>query len=96
MNENLKLLLDRMMNDEALVAKLGASKSEDEAYAIASAAQDGFTKEEFVDAMNAVYRADNGADLSREDLARVSGGDDIIGATIAASALGAAAGAAAI
>ena len=76
MNENLKLFLEKLMDDEALAAKFGACKSEDEAYAIASAVQDGFTKEELVETMDAIYRANNSGDLSKEDLATVAGGVD--------------------
>ena len=100
MNETLKIFLQKLNEDEALAAKLGACKSEDEAYAVASAVQDGFTKEEFVALMNTVNQAYNDGDISREDLAKVGGGvdeTDIISATvtgtisIAATSAGAAA-----
>ena len=76
MNENLKLFLQRFYEDEALTARFGACKSEDEAYTLASSVQDGFTKEEFVETMSALNQAYNDGDISREDLAKVGGGAD--------------------
>ena len=74
MNKNLEALIEKLMSDKTLAEKLGACKSEDEAYAFVSTVQDGFTKEEFVEAMNAICQANNNDDISREDLANVAGG----------------------
>ena len=46
----------------------------DEAYTLASSIQPGFTKEEFVETMNAIKDAVS-EDLTDEDLAKSAGGD---------------------
>ena len=45
----------------------------DEAYAVASAVQDGFTKQEFVEVMQAI-NAQAANEISDDDLAQVAGG----------------------
>ena len=95
MNDNLKLFLQRFYEDEALAARLGACKSEDEAYTLASSVQDGFTKEEFVETMSALNHANNSGDLTKEDLRGIAGGLDeedtiiISSASISATTIGA-------
>ena len=100
MNGNIVKFLKQVEQDEALVAKLNAIKDPDEAYALAASVQDGFTKEEFVAAMEGIRNGE----LSDADLAKMSGGieDDVLmSASISASvsssvtSLSAAAGAAA-
>ncbi len=50
-------------------------KSPEEAYAIASSVQDGFTFEEFVDAMTKLRDSmSQNAELTDEDLAKAAGG----------------------
>ena len=70
MNESIVLFLQKVEKDEALAAKLSAIRSPDEAYALAASVQEGFTKEEFVTAMEGIRNGD----LSDADLARMSGG----------------------
>jgi len=70
MNESIVLFLQKVEKDEALAAKLSAIRSPDEAYALAASVQEGFTKEEFVAAMEGIRNGD----LSDADLARMSGG----------------------
>ena len=70
MNESIVLFLQKVEKDEALAAKLSAIRSPDEAYALAASVQEGFTKEEFVAAMDGIRNGD----LSDADLARMSGG----------------------
>ena len=80
-NENLKSFLDKLASDADLADKLSACKSADEAFAIASEVVGGFTKEEFVEAMTVVDKANHG-EISREDLSMVAGGDEIPCSTI--------------
>ena len=92
MNENIKAFLQKLSEDEALAAKFSALKDPEEAYAIASEAVGGFTKEEFVSAMEEVVKASMGSsgELSDEDLKKVAGGaeeeTDIVSCTVSASA----------
>jgi predicted ribosomally synthesized peptide with nif11-like leader len=76
MNKNLIAFSEKLVNDPELGEKMSACKSPDEAYAIASAVQDGFTKEEFVETMTEILNVAKGSELSREDLLKVSGGTD--------------------
>ena len=48
MNENFRLFFEKVAADPELQAKLSECKSPDEAYALASGIQEGFTKEEFI------------------------------------------------
>jgi predicted ribosomally synthesized peptide with nif11-like leader len=72
-NQNIVEFLKKIADDEELQAKMQKAANPDEAYAIASAVQDGFTKEEFVEAMQAL-NAQTSQELSDEDLAQVAGG----------------------
>ena len=74
MNENIKAFLEKMAADPELQAKFSQIKDPDEAYAVASSIQSGFTKEEFIESMKAIKDAAN-EDLTDEDLAKSAGGD---------------------
>ena len=73
MNEKIALFLQKVEKDETLVAKLSAIKNPDEAYALAASVQEGFTKEEFVAAMEGIHNGD----LTADDLEKLAGGVDI-------------------
>ena len=73
MNESIKLLLKKLSEDEALAAKFKDMKSPDEAYALAASVQEGFTKEEFVAAVEGIANGD----LSADDLEKLAGGVDV-------------------
>ena len=73
MNENIKLFLEKMAQDQELQKKFSALHDPDEAYALASSVQGGFTKEEFIETMTAVKEA-LGENLTDEDLAKSAGG----------------------
>jgi predicted ribosomally synthesized peptide with nif11-like leader len=75
MKEEIKLFLQKAAEDRELQQKLQACKTPEEAYAIASSVQDGFTFEEFTEAMAKLYEQ-AGAELSDEDLAKAAGGAD--------------------
>ena len=70
MNESIKLFLKNVQQDEELAAKFKDITNPDEAYALAASLQDGFTKEEFISAMEQL----NSGDLSKDDLAAMAGG----------------------
>lgn len=74
-NENLKAFVERMFKDEDLASRMAACKSPEEAYALASSEQEGFTFEEFTEAMTALRDAYS-QEISDEDLARAAGGVD--------------------
>ncbi|MBQ9612643.1 MAG: Nif11-like leader peptide family RiPP precursor [Lachnospiraceae bacterium] len=92
MNENIKVFLKKMAEDQELFGKMSACKNPDEAYAIASSVVGGFTKEEFISTMDKLDAAAKGSkELSDEDLKNIAGGDvDIdwadVGIGVAASA----------
>ena len=73
MNENIKVLLEKLSKDEATVAKLQAIKDPDEAYALVSSIQGGISKEEFIDTMKKIQAAAEG-ELSDEEVAAAAGG----------------------
>ena len=74
MNENMKKFLEKAAQDPELLAKMSAVQNPDEAYRLASALQDGFTKEEFITAMKELAAAND--DLSDADLKKFAGGID--------------------
>ncbi len=74
MNENIKLLLDKVSKDEALQAKFKDVKNPDEAYKVATSIQGGYTKDEFIAAMKDL-RSKASKDLSDDDLEKAAGGD---------------------
>ena len=73
MNEKIKLFLQKVEGDEALAAKMRDIKNPDEAYALAASVQDGFTKDEFVAAMEGIRTGD----LTPDDLEMLAGGIDV-------------------
>ena len=73
MNENIRLFLEKMAADQELQARFSQITDPDEAYAMASSVQSGFTKEEFIETMTAIREAMN-EDLSDEDMAKSAGG----------------------
>lgn len=74
MNEKLSAFLSKVVEDEALQAKFEELDNFDDAYELASSIQDGFSKEEFVKAMEAIRDAADD-DISDEDLAAIAGGE---------------------
>ena len=70
MNEKIKLFLKNVQQDEALAEKFKSITNPDEAYALAASLQDGFTKEEFISAMEQL----NSGDLSKDDLTAMASG----------------------
>ncbi len=74
MNENIVQFLKLVEKDNALAAKLSAMKDPEEAFALASSIQGGFTKEEFVEEMDRINRGE----ITEDDLAQLSGGGDTI------------------
>jgi len=80
MNEKIALFLKKIEGDEALAARFQGVKNPDEAYAIAASVQDGFTKEEFIAAMDAIRNNE----LSDADLESLAGGDadDVVGSIL--------------
>jgi len=74
MNENIVQFLKLVEKDNALAAKLSAMKDPEEAFALASSIQGGFTKEEFVEEMDRINRGE----INDDDLAQLSGGGDTI------------------
>jgi predicted ribosomally synthesized peptide with nif11-like leader len=72
-NENIIKFLEKVSTDEELLAKMQKATNPDEAYAIASSVQDGFTKEEFIEAMQEL-NAQTNQELSDDDLEQVAGG----------------------
>ncbi len=78
MNENLVKLLQMIADSDELQAQFGNLATLDEAYELASKLQQGFTKEEFLDAVKALNEAAD-EDISDEELAATAGGiDDVI------------------
>ena len=76
MNETIKAFLQKLAEDNELAAKFNACKTADEAFAVASGAAEGFTKEEFISAMEQFKASvENTGDLSDEDLSKFAGGD---------------------
>ena len=73
MNENLKILFEKLEKDEAALAKLKAVKDPDEAYALVSAIQGGYTKDEFLDVVKQIQGAADG-ELSDNEVAAAAGG----------------------
>ncbi len=77
MSENISLLFQKVQEDEALAEKFKSITNPDEAYALAASLQDGFTKEEFLSAMEQI----NSGELSDDDLAAMAGGSQLTDAT---------------
>ena len=77
MSENISLLFQKVQEDEALAEKFKSITNPDEAYALAASLQDGFTKKEFLSAMEQI----NSGELSDDDLAAMAGGSQLTDAT---------------
>ena len=77
MNENLQKFFEKLEVDAELKEKMALCKSEEEAYQLALQTQDGFTKEEFKDAMEKIQKASADTELSVDDLEGVAGGFDL-------------------
>ena len=73
MNENIITFLKKLGQDEEAQKKLSVCRDPEEAYDIAHGIQDGFTKEEFIEAMTSLNEQIN-QDLGAEDLASTAGG----------------------
>ena len=88
MNENIKLFLEKLAKDPEATAKISAIRDPEEAYAFASSMQDGFTKEEFISAMEELKEASkDSGDLTDEDLSKVAGGNPSISNVAVTAAL---------
>lgn len=89
MKEEIKLFLQKAAEDEELQQKLAACRSPEEAYALASSVQDGFTFEEFVETMTKMNDIVNNGDqeLSDEDLAMAAGGMSVTEMIIASASV---------
>ena len=75
MNESLKEFLKKLSEDEELCAKLESAGDSDKAYEIAKTIQEGFTKEEFVDAMTRINNSISAdGEINDDDLISVAGG----------------------
>ena len=74
MNENIKAFLEKLAADEEFQARFSQIRDPDEAYAVASSVQPGFTKEEFITEMTKIKEALDET-LTEEDLAKAAGGD---------------------
>ena len=73
MNENIQSLLDKLSEDEELLAKFEACETIDEIYELATGIVSGYRKDELMEALNSLNSAEEG-DLSDDELAAVSGG----------------------
>ncbi len=73
MNENIKILLEKIVADEELQAKFAKLRDPDEVYKLAISVQPGYTKEEFITEMKKIYE-ESMKDLSEDDIAKVAGG----------------------
>lgn len=74
LNENIKLFLEKMAEDQELQTRFSQIHDPDEAYALASSIQPGFTKEELIETMSAIRDAME-EDLTDEDMAKSAGGE---------------------
>ena len=75
MNENIKTLLTKITESEELQAKFAGLDTPEKAYELAKTLQDGFTKEEFLEAAKEIAEAQT-EDISDEELAAAAGGTD--------------------
>ncbi len=80
MNGSIRELLDKIAGSEELQAKFADVTTPEEAYELAKTIQDGFTKEEFLEAAAAL--AGGSGDISDETLAAAAGGTDAPGGTL--------------
>ena len=94
MNEDIKVFLQKLADDEALQAQFKAIENPDKAYELAANVQGGFSKDEFVEAMKEL-KSQMSRDLSDDDLEKAAGGGVSIVTTVTTTTvttLGAAAG----
>jgi predicted ribosomally synthesized peptide with nif11-like leader len=90
MNENIQAFLNVLAEDKALQAKLAEAQTPDEAYALASSIQEGFTKEELIETMMKLKAlAPEEEELTDADLEKVAGGGSAGQNAAAAAASGA-------
>ena len=75
MNEKLTALFQKIAESDEMQAKLAEFGTLEEAYEFARTLQDGFTKEEFLDACKTAAEAASG-DISDEELLAAAGGVD--------------------
>ena len=85
MNESIKKFMEKAAQDPELAAKMSAIQDPDEAYRLASSVQDGFTREEFITAMEELKTVNN--DLTDADLKQFAGGDDLSSALLTAGSV---------
>ena len=78
MNENIKLLFEKLGKDEAALAKLKTITDPDEAYALVSSIQGGYTKEEFIGIMKKIAEVTQEGELSDEDVSAAAGGIEML------------------
>lgn len=76
MNENIQKLMKKVSENPEIAAKFSGLTDPEEAFKLASSIQDGFTKEEFMAAVETVKATmEENKELSDEDLNKVAGGD---------------------
>lgn len=73
MNENISKLLKKIQEDEEIQKKFEGVDSAEKFYEIALTIQDGYSYEEFVEAMKSL-KQDTDVELSDEDMEKVAGG----------------------
>lgn len=91
MNENLKKLFEVLKADENISEKFSVCKTPEEAYQTAQEIVDGYSFEEFKQAMTEIDKLakKESGELSEADLEGVAGGSDLeLGLTIAGSVIG--------
>lgn len=74
MNENIQALVKRVMENEELQSQFEKLETPEEAFELASKLQDGFTKEEFLEAVKG-FAAFN-EDITDDELAAIAGGEN--------------------
>jgi predicted ribosomally synthesized peptide with nif11-like leader len=72
--EELKLFVNKVAADEELQKKMMSAKTPEEAYAVASSIQEGFSYDEFVDTMTKLKTVIDEQEVTDEDLAKAAGG----------------------
>ncbi len=74
MNENIRIMLEKLSQDEEAQKKLGAIRDPEEAYQLVTSIHGGYTKEEFIAVVTAIQKQMN-QDLTAEDLSKAAGGE---------------------
>ncbi len=75
MNENIRIMLEKLSQDEEAQKKLSAIRDPEEAYQLVTSIHGGYTKEEFIAVATSIQNQLN-QDLSEEDMTKVAGGVD--------------------